>query len=98
MIDASLDRLAGLKADLPPDWRSALTVKAYATIFPYVLTGFLAATASESRLVVEVTDYIASDQRPRFTVTPSETQTGLYEIVIGKFEELWRSELVRPVV
>ena len=87
-IEASLDRLSTLD-------RRNLEVRCYSTVFPYILTG---SRGKDGRIVVEITDYIRSDTRPRFTLTPSSSGFGLFELVVQKFEELWGSDLVREVV
>lgn len=97
-IDASIDRLQELHSTLPADRAGALAVRAYATVFPYIMTGCQAPEANDSRLVVEITDYIPSDRRPRFTLTPRGSEPVLYKLVVSKFDELWNSSFVREVL
>ena len=97
-IDASIDRLRDLQSILSKGQRHSLRARAYSTIFPYILTGYLANDPGDSRIVVEITDYIPSEMRPRFTVVPSGSEQGLFEIVVAKFEELWNSPFVREVL
>lgn len=97
-IDASIDRLRDLRSQVPAERAASLEVRAYATVFPYILTGCQAQALADSRIVVEITDYIPSESRPRFTVVPSSSGAGLYEMVVAKFEELWNSPFVREVL
>ena len=92
-IDASIDRLHDLRDSV--DGKSSLEVRSYRTIFPYIMTGYRSPEAS--CIVVEITDYIPSNERPRFTLVPNESSMGLFEVVVAKFNELWNSRLVRKV-
>ena len=59
-------------------------------IFPYIVTGYL--DQNKSKAIVEITDYIPSQKRPRFTLKAVKEKDCLFAQVKSKFEELWSSK------
>lgn len=94
-IRNSINRLKAVKANLG-DLGNNITIKTYKTIFPYIITGY--DKTNYGKMVFEITDYVPSEHRPRFTVYKTENEESLYTQVYSKFFELWENEILTSEV
>lgn len=86
-IRNSIRKLNQLRESLTKESLSRLKIKTYSTIFPYILTGY--DNGEIGKLVVEITDYIPENHRPRFILDKSHL---FYQQVKNKFFSLWNNE------
>jgi hypothetical protein len=96
-IENSIEKLLDLSRTLLASELGRLRIRKYKTFFPYIITGFC--QGEHGKLVVEVTDYLPEDQRPRFTLHATGTNDTLFAEVKRKFDALWgNTQLTEEVV
>ena len=86
-IRNSIYKLNQIRESLSPKLTPRFQIKTYRTIFPYIMTGF--DNGETGRLVVEITDYLPENHRPRFTLHKNHI---FYEQVKNKFFSLWHNK------
>ena len=68
---------------------SQLEIRIYRTVFPYIVTGYQ--NGDFGKMVVEITDYLPEENRPRFTLHDLDQSSTLFKQVKAKFTSLWNN-------